>query len=152
MTNLSDRTRLQLVLDALIAAGEDGVLTADLENAAVGGTAGTARARELRRKGHKIDAVPVKDTSQFRYIYRGGPDGSATPAPKPNTPFVFWKRSRRSDAFSASFNDCDLWAAQAWAAWVWRVAGPDGLLASGTANDEADAKQQAISAAREKQP
>ena len=74
MTNLSKKTRWQLVLDALRAAGDDGVLTAELENAAVGGTAGTARVRELRGKGYMIEARPANGTSQFRYVLVSEPE------------------------------------------------------------------------------
>lgn len=160
MTNLSSKTRKQLVLDALRAARDrgEGVLTADLENAAVGGTAGTARVRDLRKEGFIIEAKPHRSPDIDQYVYRliREPD-EPPPAPKdePQTlPYVFWKPSRLKRASReqvAEYGGWSLWITPSLDGtyWVWRATPPDGGATVDRASSEALAKRAAILAAME---
>jgi hypothetical protein len=65
MTNLSSKTRRELVLDALRAA--EWVDTATLSSKEVGGTEGLRRLRELRNAGFVIDKRRKKGSDQFEY-------------------------------------------------------------------------------------
>lgn len=65
MTNLSKKTRKQLVLEYL--KEHNWVRTAELENERVGGTQGTRRVRELRAEGWSIEREPDPNSAQWRY-------------------------------------------------------------------------------------
>jgi hypothetical protein len=160
MTNLQSKPRWQLVLDALRAAGERGVLTADLENAAVGGTAGTARVRELRGRGYQIDAVLGSGTSQFRYILRGEPEPLPVVSPlkvreavikigvSPEAfqPFVLWRR--KAHGLMGNLNGCTLTVSNRWGSlYYWCTTLADGTQVSGRTSDEESGKRRAVEAA-----
>jgi hypothetical protein len=112
--NKSRKTRLELVIDALRNARDDAdnpggwVMTADLENAQVGGTAGTARVREARGRGYVIASRrhpdPLIDQHQYKLISEPG-EYDITPDPV-DMPYVSWAPER--DGFKALLNGAHL--------------------------------------------
>jgi len=84
MTNLSDLTRKEQVLERLRAAHGGWVDGTELATAAVGGSEGLKRLRELRAEGHDIRkrAHPSggKDIYQYRLVV---PDPIVLQAPEP---------------------------------------------------------------------
>ena len=161
MTNLSSKPRWELVLDALRAAGDKGVLTAELENAAVGGTAGTARVRELRGRGYVIEARPAGGTSQHRYVLVSEPEPlpAVSPlkaraaairngvSPQAFQPFVLWQR--KAHGLYGHLNDCTLTVSNEWQGqFFWCTTLPNGTQVSGRTSDEEIAKSAAIEAAQ----
>jgi len=71
MPNLSERTRKQQILDALIQARGNWVDGSKLATEEVGGSEGLRRLRELRASGYKIEERrhpdPRRDIWQYRY-------------------------------------------------------------------------------------
>lgn len=77
MANLNEGSRKQQVLDRLRLARhpnlgwQDGwVNTVEISNAAVGGSAGTSRIRDLRKEGYVIETRPHPDPTISQYQYR----------------------------------------------------------------------------------
>jgi hypothetical protein len=167
VTNLSTKTRKELVLDAL--RGGDWVNTATISDKAVGGSEGLRRLRELRAAGYLIEKRrhPDPDVDQFQYKLVEGtfhPDAPfvkdgqkvtavdgegrtvysgtvATPLP-----WVSWT-PQRAGSLIAKFHKCDLWVSPSIAGgWVWRAAAPDRLIDSGKADGTVEAKEAAIRA------
>ncbi len=170
MTNLSSKTRKQLVLDLLEAAHgtprEGWVNTADINSPTVGGTEGTRRLRELKADGYLIEKRkhPDPDVSQFQYrlaghytppqpkltgrIVSGTSDRGDDPERDRDAhtlPWVTW-RPGRAGSMTARHRDTDLWVSPALNnQWVWRASSQTiGLIGTGFASTMTDAKRAAV--------
>jgi hypothetical protein len=90
MTNLSNLTRKELVLQYLLARKNDWVDGPELANEEVGGSEGLKRLRELRAEGLPIQTRrhpdPARDIWQYRYVVPAGPPVS--PIRPTGTPLI----------------------------------------------------------------